>query len=290
MISTKCDTCGKEFPMKENDAERSKHHFCSRICWGKWRSKEQTGEKNRYWQGGKIKVICEICKKEFELFPNYAKERKHLFCSQDCYKQWRKEQSEKNKMVISCGICGENIKIYKEGYDPNTIICCSKKCEGILKSQTRRGKNNPMFGRTHTERSRESISKKRSGKYTGKNASGWKGGVSFLPYCFLFNKRRRNAVRTFFANRCICCGKNVNENITNTGKQKELSVHHIDHDKEQGCNGRPFNLVPLCIKCHSKELYHEQEYKNYINKTLNNGFEWGVWSREQYEIEVMYPE
>ena len=35
-------------------------------------------------------------------------------------------------------------------------------------------------------------------------------------------------------------------------KQYRLSVHHIDEDKEQGCNGKEWKLVPLCMKCHSK--------------------------------------
>jgi len=71
-------------------------------------------------------------------------------------------------------------------------------------------------------------------------------------------------------------------------RQISLSVHHVDHDKEQGCSGRPFNLVPLCNSCHAKENSREEEYKKYINKTLEEGFKWGIWSRDQYEKEVMY--
>jgi len=35
------------------------------------------------------------------------------------------------------------------------------------------------------------------------------------------------------------------------------------------------------------ELNNEKEYRKYINKTLEEGFKWGIWSKEQYEIEVM---
>jgi len=66
-----------------------------------------------------------------------------------------------------------------------------------------------------------------------------------------------------------------------------LSIHHIDHDKEQGCSGKPFNLVPMCPSCHSKEQYYEKEYQQYINKTLDEGFKWGIWSEHQYLAEVM---
>jgi hypothetical protein len=260
MVIIKCDTCGIEVDIKESELERSKHHFCSRKCYWQWRSKQQTGEKNRYWAGGKTKVICKVCEKEFELFPNYAKKRKYIFCSQNCYQNWRKIESKKNVIIIKCKICNEDIEIYKIGYDQNKLYCCSKPCESVLKSQLRVREGNPN----------------------------WNGGTSFLPYCSKFTKYRRKAVRNFFGNACICCGKNTFENITTTGLQKELSVHHADHDKDQGCNGVPFNLVPLCMECHGKEQSRQQEYRDYINKTLNEGFKWGIWSKEQYEIEVMY--
>jgi hypothetical protein len=127
----------------------------------------------------------------------------------------------------------------------------------------------------------------RTGKNCGKDNPMWRGGISFLPYCFKFDKRRRKSVRAFFNNCCIVCGKHESENMSG-GKQIALSTHHIDHDKQQGCNGKPFNLVPLCHVCHNRELSREEEYKKYINKTLEEGFKWGIWSREQYEKEVMY--
>ena len=68
-------------------------------------------------------------------------------------------------------------------------------------------------------------------------------------------------VREFFGYKCLACGKDEME------LRMKLSIHHIDHDKEQGCNGKPFNLVPLCINCHSKEVHYEDEFKTYINKT-----------------------
>ena len=70
----------------------------------------------------------------------------------------------------------------------------------------------------------------------------------------------------------------------------KLSVHHVDHDKEQGCNGKPFNLVPFCASCHSKENQHMDEYRDYVNKTLDAGFAWGIWSEQEYIRKVMYDE
>jgi len=67
-----------------------------------------------------------------------------------------------------------------------------------------------------------------------------------------------------------------------------LNVHHIEHDKEEGCNGKPFNLVPMCDYHHRREVHHEEDYKAYINKTLREGFKWGIWNEQEYIDKVMY--
>ena len=124
------------------------------------------------------------------------------------------------------------------------------------------GENNSMFGKV------------------GDQHPNWKGGISYFPYCFKFNEKRKKAVREYFNNLCICTGE--------PQYNQALSVHHIDHDKEQGCNGKPFNLVPMCIEHHTKEQYNQEEYKSYINKTLREGFKWGIWNEQEYIEKVMY--
>jgi hypothetical protein len=174
-----------------------------------------------------------------------------------------------------------------------------------------KGENNPHYGKHHDDIMRKKLSditkkrcenpeyikkmsnahkgfvnseesnRKRSLSLRGEKCYLWKGGVSYLPYCFKFNELRKKAVRDFFKV-CICCG--------DLDYKQSLSVHHIDHDKEQGCNGKPFNLVPFCRICHSKEVHNSKQYREYINKTLDDGFKWGIWSEEEYKIKVMYDE
>jgi len=117
-------------------------------------------------------------------------------------------------------------------------------------------------------------------KLSGENSSAWKGGISFGIYCMRFNARRKKAVRDFFNNLCICTGE--------PSYTRALNVHHVDHDKEQGCNGKPFNLVPLNAEHHAKEVWHQEDYKAYINKTLREGFKWGIWNEQDYIEQVMY--
>lgn len=160
-------------------------------------------------------------------------------------------------------------------------------------SESHKGCNNPNTGKPRSQYIKEKISKSHIGKLhseetkiklsimnSGDKSLNWKGGISFLPYCSKFDKKRKATVRKFFNYLCICTGE--------PSYNKALSVHHIDHDKEQGCNGKPFNLVPMCDSHHSKEQYNKQEYAAYINKTLREGFKWGIWNEQDYIETVMY--
>ena len=85
----------------------------------------------------------------------------------------------------------------------------------------------------------------------------WQGGKSFFPYCDKFNDRKREEIRNKYGRKCYICHKNEEENITHTGKIRKLSVHHIDADKGQGCNGKQWKLIPLCLKCHNNKHMDE---------------------------------
>jgi hypothetical protein len=171
--------------------------------------------------------------------------------------------------------------------------------------QSKLGERNPMYGKcgelsprykvkvSDITRKRMSDSAKKIGKREeiklqrsvckrGEKSSNWKGGTSFIPYCFKFDRKRKKAVIDFFGGLCICSGERQ--------YHKKLSVHHIDHDKEQGCNGKPFNLVPMNDSHHAKEGHAQDEYKAYINKTLREGFKWGIWNEQEYMEKVMYDE
>lgn len=84
------------------------------------------------------------------------------------------------------------------------------------------------------------------------NNGNWKGGVSFLPYCEKFDKRKREDIRKKYDYKCYSCGKRQTENLTKFKKVRKLSVHHIDFDKQQGCDGKGWKLIPLCLECHGK--------------------------------------
>ncbi len=86
----------------------------------------------------------------------------------------------------------------------------------------------------------------------GESNLNWNGGTSFFPYCSKFNAVKREEVRNKYNRTCAQCGLGESDNKDKNGKVRKLSVHHVDRDKEQGCNGKRWYLIPLCQKCHAK--------------------------------------
>jgi hypothetical protein len=84
----------------------------------------------------------------------------------------------KYRYVNSCKKCGIEFlaQIQSKGK------FCSHSCRGketakLNLSYDKRGKNNPMFGRTHSKKSKDKISKSRIGKYTLEKHPRWKKGI-----------------------------------------------------------------------------------------------------------------
>jgi len=95
-------------------------------------------------------------------------------------------------------------------------------------------------------------------QYTGERASNWKGGISFEPYCGKFNELKKEEVRNEYDRLCLNCGKDEKTN------GRKMSVHHVDYDKEQGCKGKEFNLIPLCIRCNSKVNFNRKYWEEHF--------------------------
>jgi len=98
----KCDWCGETF-FSKHDPERSKHHFCSRKCKGKWWSKNIQGENHPNWRGVRVEVKCDGCGKLYRVKRKDLKGRKNHFCSYECYWEW---------------VTGENSPFWKGGHEP----------------------------------------------------------------------------------------------------------------------------------------------------------------------------
>lgn len=186
------------------------------------------------------------------------------------YCKWKSEQNKGNTY-------SKGIKRSESTRQKLRIIAQLRPLPSI---ETRKKIGDTIRGTKRSDAVKENISR---GKIGNKNPS-WKDGTSNLPYPIQFNNPTRKAIRNIFKF-CICCGKPESENITKHGTSRQLDVHHIYHNKDHiGSHTHPLRLVPLCLECHGKEQFKEQEYINYFNKTLNSGFEWGIWSEEYYNF------
>lgn len=138
------------------------------------------------------------------------------------------KESEKKSSKRTCWVC-------KCDCGNTAIVAVSNLLNGNTKS----------CGCIQKEKARKHMSILRPTQ-VNENHPNWRGGASKLPYCYKFNKKLKDNIRNNYGNVCFICGKTSEENGV------ELSVHHIDYNKNQGCDGHNWKLVPLCISCHAK--------------------------------------
>ena len=140
-------------------------------------------------------------------------------------------------------------------------------------SKAKKGNQNAL-GNKLTEETRRKMSESRKGhKYSeetkrkmsnaqkGHKSHNWKGGISFGQYCPRFNNKIKEETRNRYNYECFECGISEKEN------GRKLDIHHVDFNKEQGCNEHEWRLIPLCRSCHMK-TNHNRKQSEYHFKTI----------------------
>lgn len=124
-------------------------------------------------------------------------------------------------------------------------------------------------GKKRTEEMRKKQSETFTGMFAGPKNPAWLGGISYEPYCYKFTYEIKEQTREKYNRRCFLCDKPEKRN------KRKLSVHHIDYNKMQGCNGHDWKLVPLCGSCHNITSHGNRNYwENMILDVLK--FVWDV--------------
>ncbi len=119
-------------------------------------------------------------------------------------------------------------------------------------------------GRTLSKEHKQKISKSNIGKHSfyGPDNPRWRGGVSFEPYCHLFNDEFKERVREFFNRKCVISG------VEESDESWRLSVHHVTYNKKMCCDGAHPLLVPVTRSWNTKlnlnRKYWEEVLTNYI--------------------------
>lgn len=181
-------------------------------------------------------------------------------------------------MICECG-CGQEVA------KPGNRFICGHYWKGKHRSETTkiklscigRGKTSNFKGYKHTASSKQKISNSNKGRkhtdktknkiseaHSGEKSYLWRGGISFDPYCPKFNETFKEKIRDRFDRVCLICGKTEKTN------GKKLSVHHVDYNKECGCDGTICECIPLCMSCHGKvhSSINKECYENVIIEKL----------------------
>jgi hypothetical protein len=167
-----------------------------------------------------------------------------------------KHRSEETKAKISAANKGKTLSEETKAklstvnrgktFSEETKAKMSERQKGKPKSKEHKAKlSESQKGRTFSEEHKAKLSAAMRGK-TGALASNWQGGISFEPYCPLFNEELKERVRIWQDRRCLRCGKTEEEN------RVRLSVHHVEYEKSACCTGKPVCFAALCTSCHTK--------------------------------------
>lgn len=112
-----------------------------------------------------------------------------------------------------------------------------------LSDKTREKMSNAKIGKVFTKEHREKLSI----THRGEKSSFWKGGITTRKYCYKFNESKKKEIRNKYNDCDFISG--LHKNIINNNYN--LDIHHIDYNKEQGCNSE-WKLIPLSRSNHSK--------------------------------------
>ena len=92
----------------------------------------------------------------------------------------------------------------------------------------------------------EEIRRRHSAAQQGIPFEDWTHYVSYEPYCHLFNLATKERIRNQHLRTCVISGKSILQ------EGQRLNVHHIDNNKQQGCDGIKWRLVPVTQSWNSK--------------------------------------
>lgn len=230
-----CDWCGESGTKRQID-EDDDHQFCSKECYGEWKSENLVGEDSPAWEGRTIVVECEWCGSDTEKAAVRYEKNERAFCSMECHGAWKsKNHSGENhprwvgRLVdIACDQCGSAFKQDPSKIERNERNFCSKSCYSSWMSENNRGEDHPR----------------------------WVENPDHISYGGSWPVQREKRLEKDDYE-CVICGKSDAQEEIDTGKG--LDVHHIEkarnYLKDDGTLDeekahRIENLISLCRSCH----------------------------------------
>lgn len=190
--------------------------------------------------------------------------------------------------------CGERV-VKSQNYKGYNVFIRGhqnkgKKCPG--QSLRMSGKNNPLFGKHHSDKTREKMRKARLGKYNGKNNSmfgkhhteefclaqsermkermlgegnpNWQGGIAAEPYCDIWlDEDYKESILERDNHTC--------QNPSCWHVTDKLCIHHTDYIKK---NCGPWNLITLCLSCNGRANFNRKYWQELYQKIIIEKYEY----------------
>jgi 5-methylcytosine-specific restriction endonuclease McrA len=123
-VEVECDFCGDTVSRPPSVVDRAEHHFCDKICHGKWRSEQMDS---------RIVLQCDYCGTEFKRYAKKLRDdQTNHFCSKECRERWQIE----NRPQTECTNCGETIRRIQYDIESANRHFCSRECKWEWQQET----------------------------------------------------------------------------------------------------------------------------------------------------------
>lgn len=128
-----CDYCNNTCRRKRVNITGEKT-FCDKVCRNMYLKESFKGVSNPNPKKDKVKVNCNICNEEIEVFESKYKKQETFLCSRECYKKHRSvNYSGENlynfqDMIVPCEMCGEEVKTSQWYVENRNHIFCKPEC------------------------------------------------------------------------------------------------------------------------------------------------------------------
>lgn len=213
-----CDSCDEgKWIIKSNNKKGYLCKLCSQKLRQQLPKPKFVKEEDRFIKGTGIDRILTIEKYDYD--PIYLCE------------------GSGKKIMSVCQQCNKSRSMPRQYYRD---IC--KSCANKNSSKLKTGKNNFQFNKPIPLNQRI----KMSCSHQGISIEDFTGFTHNNPYCYKFNDSCKESNRNKYDRKCFICNKSEDQN------GQKLSVHHVDMNKNQGCNNIDWKLIPVCQSCHRK--------------------------------------
>lgn len=212
-----------------------------------------------------VKLVCEVCSKEYFVSKSKATKYQHHYCSQECYK---KRKQDKHSIVTTCDYCGKTIRMTNGEYNR----CKEKHFCNVECWKKSLNTNEYLFYKDYAE---IKIKNKKFGEYLIKI------DLEDVERCkkYTWNLWYEKSSRFFYVNTVITISPKILKTVWLhrfiMQYEGELEIDHLNHDVFDN------------RKCNLKIVTREENMQNLRALSNNkNGYRGVFWDKQTNKWKV----